>query len=79
MKAKLMFIGDSDNSKPILFGVKFIGLRRPIFLMEGKSFFETGDKDKCLEKVKEVNSYIKKNPELESQLRANKDIVGVKI
>jgi hypothetical protein len=78
MKAKLMNITDLNATEKTFFGIKITGLRRPIFFMEGNDFFMTENKTECLKKIKEVNSHIKNHPEIESRLRANKEVVAVK-
>ena len=79
MKAKLMSILDTNEPSKQLYGVKITGLKRSIFLMQNDGFYETTNKTECVKMVKETNKYLNDNTEIETQLRENKDIMGIKI
>jgi hypothetical protein len=79
MKAQMMKVIDINDLEKELFGVKIIGLRRPIFGMIGKDFISNPDKKEVIKLVKQFNDKFKSNPNIEMKLREDKSIQGVRM
>ncbi len=82
MKAKLMNVLDINEPEKKLFGVKIIGIGRPLFVgISGEpGYYATEDKREALKLAETCDKWIGfQGQRLIDKLKENKDIVIVKI
>jgi hypothetical protein len=70
---------DSNNPEVNLYGVKITGLRRLIMGIDKDGVIALPDKKEAQKQVKLFNEYLITNQSVETKLRENKDIQGIKI